>query len=351
MGNPGGGTSGEFSVGAEIAGYRLDELIGQGGMAVVWRAYDARLDRQVALKIMAAQLASDSAFRQRFIRESRAAAAVDDPHIIPVFGAGEASGVLYIAMRYIRGGDVRTLIDREGPLPPARAADIIGQAASALDAAHARGLVHRDVKPANLLLEPRQSADVPDHVYLSDFGLSKTALSVSGLTAASQFLGTLDYSAPEQISGRPVDGRTDQYSLACAAFEVLTGVPPFSRDNGAAIMYAHLSDPPPSVLTRRRDLPAAVDQVLGRALAKEARDRYESCWSSPGRCAVRLASARASPIRSARNTLRPRWSRPGHGRPTRPRRSARTPTGLSVGRPWPAAAAAGRPGLRDLTST
>jgi serine/threonine protein kinase/DNA-binding beta-propeller fold protein YncE len=302
---PGGRTSGEFSVGGEIAGYRLDELIGQGGMAVVWRAYDARLDRQVALKIMATALARDEAFRQRFIRESRAAAAVDDPHIIPVFGAGEASGVLYIAMRFVRGGDVRTLVDREGPLPPARAADIIAQAAGALDAAHARGLVHRDVKPANLLLEPRQSVDMPDHVYLSDFGLTKNALSVGGLTAASQFLGTLDYAAPEQIEGRPVDGRTDQYALGCAAFELLTGVPPFSRDNGAAIMYAHLSEPPPSVLQRRRDLPPAVDQVLGRALAKQAQDRYESCLEFAGALRRALGIGSSQPDRPPTQVVRP----------------------------------------------
>lgn len=307
MGNPGDGSSGQFDLGAELAGYRLDQLLGQGGMAVVYRAYDSRLDRQVALKIMAPWLARDDAFRQRFIRESRAAAAVDDPHIIPVFEAGEARGVLYIAMRFVRGGDVRTLIDREGPLPPARAADIIGQAASALDAAHARGLVHRDVSPANLLLEPRQSADMPDHVYLSDFGLSKTALSVGGLTAASQFLGTLDYAAPEQIEGRPVDGRTDQYALGCAAFEVLTGTPPFSRPDGAAIMYAHLSEQPPPVSAFRRGLPAAVDQVLGRALAKAAQDRYESCLEFAGalRRALGVGSSQPDQVRPATQVVTP----------------------------------------------
>ena len=269
--------SGPFGVGSQIAGYRLEERIGRGGMAVVFRAYDARLDRQVALKILAPGLAEDDAFRQRFIRESRAAAAVDDPHITPVFEAGEAGGVLFIAMRYVRGGDVRSLIDRLGPLPLERVAEIVSQVASALDAAHARGLVHRDVKPANMLLEASSVPDRPDHVYLSDFGLSKTSLAVSGLTATGQFLGTLDYVAPEQIEGHQLDGRTDVYALACSAFEMLTGEPPFRRDQGMSVMFAHLSEPPPSARQRRPDLPADIDQVLTRALAKSPADRYPTC--------------------------------------------------------------------------
>src|SRR6185437_7465132 len=212
-----GGGPGEFAVGALVAGYRLEEQIGRGGMAVVYRAHDLRLERDVAMKILAPALAQDEAFRQRFIRESRAAAAVDDAHIIPVYEAGDASGILFIAMRFVRGGDVRSLVDREGPLAPAKATEIISQVSSALDAAHARGLVHRDVKPANMLLEASPDRDRPDHVYLADFGLTKAALGApaSGLTATGQFLGTLDYVAPEQIEGRPVDGRTDLYALAC----------------------------------------------------------------------------------------------------------------------------------------
>jgi DNA-binding beta-propeller fold protein YncE len=274
---PGFGGSGEFVVGSMIAGYRLEERIGHGGMAVVFRAYDSRLDRQVALKILAPGLSEDDAFRQRFIRESRAAAAVDDPHITPVFEAGDADGVLFIAMRYVRGGDVRSLIDRLGPLPLERVAEIVSQVASALDAAHARGLVHRDVKPANMLLEANPAADRPDHVYLSDFGLSKTSLAVSGLTATGQFLGTLDYVAPEQIEGRPLDGRTDGYALACSAYEMLCGEPPFRRDQGVSVMYAHLSEPPPPIQPRRPGLPAEIDQVMAKALAKSPADRYASC--------------------------------------------------------------------------
>jgi DNA-binding beta-propeller fold protein YncE len=267
----------DIGAGSYVAGYRLEERIGQGGMAAVFRAYDQRLDRLVALKVLAPALASDDAFRQRFVRESRAAAAVDDAHIIPVYAAGESDGVLFIAMRLVRGGDVRSLVDRVGPLPAGRAAEIIAQTASALDAAHARGLVHRDVKPANMLLEASQVAGRPDHVYLSDFGLSKASLAVTGLTATGQFLGTLDYVAPEQIEGRPVDGRTDQYGLACAAFELLAGEPPFRRRDSVSVMYAQLNDPPPPLRPRRPDLPADVDAVLVRALAKASADRYESC--------------------------------------------------------------------------
>ena len=262
-----------FAAGSRVAGYRLEGQIGQGGMAVVFRAHDERLDRQVALKILAPALAADDAFRQRFIRESRAAAAVDDPHIIPVFEAGEAAGVLFIAMRYVGGGDMRTLMDREGPLSAARAAAIVSPVASALDAAHVAGLVHRDVKPANVLVDAQPGR--PDHVYLSDFGLSKGA--ASSLTGTGQFLGTLEYIAPEQIEGKAVDGRADEYALACAAFELLTGAPPFRRDEAMAVMYAQLSEPPPLLTSRRPDLPPAADQVFARALAKAPGDRYPSC--------------------------------------------------------------------------
>ena len=267
-----------FRTGSLIAGYRLEERIGEGGMAAVFRAYDGRLGRYVALKILAPGLAVDETFRQRFVQESRAAAAVDDPHIIPVFEAGESDGVLFLAMRYVRGGDVRSLIERSGPLPAPRVTEIVVQAASALDAAHARGLVHRDVKPANMLLESSGAvADRSDHVYLSDFGLSKGALAATGLTPTGQFLGTLDYAAPEQIEGRPLDGRSDEYSLACSAFEMLCGEPPFRHQQGVSVMYAHLSEPPPLVRTRRPDLPAAVDEVLARGMAKAPGDRYASC--------------------------------------------------------------------------
>src|SRR5579871_6028007 len=245
-------------------------------MAEVYLARDERLDRLVALKVLAPALAADEGFRTRFIRESRAAAAVDHPHSIPVFEAGEAGGVLYIAMRYVPGGDVGSIVRREGPLHPGRAAAVIGQVGSALDAAHAAGLVHRDVKPGNMLVDGGPGR--ADHVYLSDFGLSKKTLAASvGLTGTGQFLGTLDYVAPEQIQGRAADGRTDQYGLACAAFELLTGAPPFQREEVTGVIYAHLADPPPPVTSRRADLPPGLDEVLARALAKEPADRYSSC--------------------------------------------------------------------------
>jgi hypothetical protein len=269
------GQAGGHAAGSLVAGYRLEEQVGQGGMAVVYRAWDLRLSRIVAVKVLAPALAADDELRQRFLRESRAAAAVDDPHIIPVFEAGDAEGVLFIAMRYVPGGDVRSLLARTGPLPGRRAALIISAVASALDAAHDGGLMHRDVKPANMLVDVRPGR--PDHVYLSDFGLSKGMFSADGLTVAGQVLGTPGYAAPEQISGRLADGRADQYSLACTAFELLAGSPPFPRDLVTAVIWAQLAGPPPRLTSLRPGLPALVDRVLARGLASSPRDRYPSC--------------------------------------------------------------------------
>ena len=288
--------SGQFSVGSRIAGYVLEEQIGQGGMAAVFRAHDDRLDRYVALKILAPALAADDEFRQRFIRESRAAAAVDDPHIVPVFEAGEASGVLFIAMRFVGGGDVASVVRRSGSLAPEEAAGIVSQVASALDAAHARGLVHRDVKPSNMLLDAGDDSGRPDHVYLSDFGLSKAHMSSAKITATGQFLGTLDYISPEQVNGDHVGPAADQYSLACAAFELLSGIPPFRRDTGMALMYAHLHQPPPTLSGVRPELSATVDAVFARALSKAPADRYASCreFAEAMRSALGLPSYRGA---------------------------------------------------------
>jgi hypothetical protein len=279
-----------FSAGYRISGYRLEQQIGRGGMAVVFGAHDERLERQVALKILAPVMAQDQAFRQRFIAESRAAAAVEDPHIIPIYEAGEADGVLFIAMRLVRGGDLRTLVAEHGPLAPARAEWILSAVASALDAAHAAGLVHRDVKPANMLLDVRHGR--PDHVYLTDFGVSKASASSIGITGHGQFIGTLEYAAPEQILGQPVDGRADQYALGCAAFELLCGHPPYPGKELPAAMYSHLAAPPPVATAARPDLPAAVDGVFARVLAKSPADRYGSCQEFAGalRAALGLAS-------------------------------------------------------------
>jgi serine/threonine protein kinase len=249
-----------------IPSYRVEGQLGRGGMAVVYRAVDERLGRMVALKVLAPALAGDDAFRQRFVRESRTAAAVDHPHILPIYETGEAGGVLYIAMRYVPGGDVHQLVGRTGRLAPARVAAIISATASALDAAHAAGLVHRDVKPANMLLDARPGH--PDHVYLSDFGLTKSWPGSAALTGSGMFLGTPNYSAPEQIDSKPVDGRTDQYALACSAYELLAGQPPFQRDDATAVIWAHMSAPPPLLTELRPELPAEVNGVFARALAK-----------------------------------------------------------------------------------
>jgi hypothetical protein len=261
--------------GALVAGYRLEARVGAGGMAVVYRARDERLGRLVALKVLAPGLAADEEFRRRFIAESRAAAAVDDPHIIPVYEAGEADGVLFIAMRFVPGRDLRAVLAREGALEPAAVAEVISPVAAALDAAHRAGLVHRDVKPANILVDERP--DRARHVYLSDFGVSKGAMSSAGMTASGMFLGTADYAAPEQIQGLAVDGRTDQYALACVAYQLLTGVTPFPRDQGMAVLFAHMSEPPPSLTSRRPGLPGAADRVLARGMAKVPEKRYGSC--------------------------------------------------------------------------
>jgi hypothetical protein len=264
-----------FGPGSRIGKYVLERQIGHGGMAVVFRARDDQLGRTVAVKIMAPSVATDAEFRQRFVRESKAAAAVDDPHIIPVFEAGESAGVLFMAMRYVAGGDVRSLLAREGPLSVDRASAILVSVASALDAAHAAGLVHRDVKPGNMLLDVRRGR--PDHVYLADFGLTKATTRAASLTSTGRFLGTADYAAPEQIGGRPVDGRADQYALACTAVEMLTGQAPFPHENVMAVLTAHMSEPPPPLSARRYGLPAELDAVLGRALAKSPSDRYRTC--------------------------------------------------------------------------
>ncbi|MFG2843912.1 serine/threonine-protein kinase [Kitasatospora sp. NPDC048296] len=264
-------------VGRKVAGYQLEGEIGRGGMAVVYRAKDLRLGRTVAIKLLAPELARNEVFRQRFMHESEAAAAIDHPHIVPIFEAGEHDGILFIAMRYVDGGDLRALIDRGSPFPVERAARLALQIASALDAAHDHDLVHRDVKPGNVLVAAGTDSEHPEHLYLADFGLTKKSLSLSGLTSIGQIVGTLDYAAPEQISGKPLDGRCDQYSLACVVFEMLVGTPPFRRESDLALLWAHLNDPPPLLREHRPDLPAAVEAAVDRALAKAPGERYASC--------------------------------------------------------------------------
>ncbi|MEV1067130.1 serine/threonine-protein kinase [Streptomyces sp. NPDC050263] len=264
-------------VGRQIAGYRIEREIGRGGMAVVYRARDLRLDRTVALKLLAPELARNDTFRKRFTHESRVAAAIDHPHIVPVFEADETDGVLYIAMRYVEGSDLRHLLDREGPLPLQTAVRIAAQVASALDAAHDHGLVHRDVKPGNILVSRGTDSDHPEHVYLTDFGLTKKSLSLTGFTTVGQFVGTLDYVAPEQISGRPVDGRCDVYGLACVVYECLASRPPYLRDDDMALLWAHQNADPTPLTELRPDLPPDIDGVFARALAKNPESRHPTC--------------------------------------------------------------------------
>jgi serine/threonine-protein kinase len=261
-----------YSVGDVIAGYRLDAPAGRGGMGVVFRATHIALERQGAVKLIAPALAADDDFRQRFRRESRLAASIDHPHVIPVFDAGEEDGQLYVAMRYVEGTDLAQLIASRGAVDASEAVPLIAQVADALDAAHERGLVHRDVKPANVLIETRPTGP---HAYLTDFGLVKTVGATSGvLTRTGNFLGTPDYAAPEQVRGEGVDARTDVYALGCMLFHAVVGRPPYVRDNDVAKLFAHMNDPAPSLAEARGGIPPGLDEVVRKALAKDPEDRY-----------------------------------------------------------------------------
>jgi YVTN family beta-propeller protein len=260
-------------VGTLFGDYLIGSLLGQGGMATVYLAEDLRDGRNVALKILSSDLARDERFRDRFVRESQLAESLHHRNVVPVIEAGERDGQLYITMAYVAGSDLKTLIERDGPLPPERAAAILDQVASALDAAHEEGLVHRDVKPANVLVTPQ---DGGDHAFLADFGLVKRAESGTGLTRTGQFMGSVDYVAPEQIRGEKVDARSDIYSLACLLYECLTAERPYPREAEVAVMWAHVQEDAPTVRDKRSDLPPTVDHVLARAMAKDPSERFAS---------------------------------------------------------------------------
>jgi hypothetical protein len=259
--------------GSVLGGFVIEATAGRGGMGVVYRARQLRPERAVALKVISPEFASDPAFQERFERESQIAAQIEHPNVIPVYAVGDEAGVLYIAMRFVVGTDLRATLTREGRLEPQRAAVIVDQVAQALDAAHAHGLVHRDVKPSNVLVS---TSGAREHVYLTDFGLSRHVESSQGITATGGLVGTIDYIAPEQARGERVDARTDVYSLGCMLFHVLTGTVPFPRPNDVAKLYAHTADPPPAARELVAELPPAFDEVLARAMAKDPDDRFPS---------------------------------------------------------------------------
>ena len=297
-------------LGTRLAGYRIQALLGRGGMGVVYLAEQLGPRRPVALKLLSAPVATSEAFRERFLRESELAAAIDHPNVLPVYDAGETDGVLWIAMRYVDGTDLAALLAREGPLAPGQALALGGQVAGALDAAHARGLVHRDVKPANILLAMEEGAVT--QAWLADFGLTRRVGGARRLTVSGQVLGTIDYVAPEQVEGGKVDGRADQYSLGCVLFECLTGVVPFRRDSELAVLWAHVNDPAPRVGEYRPDLPVALDDAVGRALAKAPGDRHPSCGALVA--AAQAALDGTAPARVRRRGRRPAGARSGPGR-------------------------------------
>ena len=264
-------------VGDEFAGYRIRAVLGRGGMSLVYQAENPRLGSVIALKVLAPDLASDDVFRARFLEESRIAASLNHPNVIPIYDMGSHDSLLYIAMRYVSGTDLRQMIKKRGRLVPETALFLLGQAARALDAAHRQGLVHRDAKPGNLLIERGDDDADPEHVYLTDFGITKHAMSRTGLTSTGQFLGTVDYVAPEQIRGLPLTGQADQYSLGCVLYECLTGRVPFEKDLDAAIIWAHVEETPTMPSALRPDFSPEIDEVFGRVLAKRPEERYRSC--------------------------------------------------------------------------
>jgi serine/threonine-protein kinase len=276
-------------------------------MSIVYRGEHLSLGRTVAIKLLAPQLSEDQAFRERFTRESRLAASLDHPNIIPIYEAGEEEGVFWIAMRYVDGQDAKNMLKQEGPLDPEGAVDIIAPVASALGAAHGKGLVHRDVKPANILLA-KGEGDEDGHVYLSDFGVAKHSAS-RALTKTGIFVGTAEYASPEQIEGKQLDGRADIYSLGCVLYECLTGAPAYDRDSEVALMYAHLLEPPPSVTATRPDLGPEVDELVARAMAKSRDDRFATAreFATEARAVLgrgtRAAPTSAAPRPAAQETV------------------------------------------------
>jgi hypothetical protein len=306
--------------GATVAGYRIEAVAGRGGMGVVYRAQDMTLERTIALKVIAPEHASDAKYRKRFVRETLATAGVDHPNVIPVYDAGESEeGQLFIVMRFVEGEDLGSLLHEHGPLSPGLAAEVVAQAASALDAAHRRGLVHRDVKPANVLIADGERP----HVYLTDFGLARWDDTTSQLTSTGGWMGTPDYLAPEQIEGHTPDARTDVYALGCVLFAALTGRPPFADVPRLRKTTAHLTETPPALRDVAPGVPRQFEPVVQKALAKDPKDRFAT--------AGELGSA-ALAAASGKNTVRTRRQKRGGAAPAptaRTRHLGGPPTGTA----------------------
>jgi serine/threonine-protein kinase len=296
----------ELQTGSEFAGCRIEGVLGRGGMGVIYRATELRLGRPVALKLIATEQASDPDVRERFEREARMTASIEHPNVVPVYAAGEEDGHLYLVMRFVPGTDLHHLLQEERRVPPARAASIVAQVADALDAAHAAGLVHRDVKPANILINN-------DHAYLSDFGITRVQASDTRITDSGNWIGTVDFMAPEHLRGEPTDARADVYALGCVLFTALTGTPPFRRDTVPVTITAHLHDPPPRP-SETAGVPAAFDAVIARALAKDPADRYPSAGDL-GRAA--RAAAAGEWASTARGSVATGAATPEEAEPTR----------------------------------
>jgi tRNA A-37 threonylcarbamoyl transferase component Bud32 len=285
-------TTTDLHLGRVLAGYRIEELIARGGMGLVYRAEHLNLRRRAAIKIIAPELAEDPGFRERFNGEARIAGALQHPNIVTVYDAGEEDGLLYLAMQYIEGSDLSSVLREQGRLRPYRALDVCRQVAAALDAAHAQGLIHRDVKPANVLIEGRTA-------FLTDFGLTKRIEGTpAALTKAGDMVGTVHYIAPEQIEGGHVDSRTDVYSLGCLVYQCLSGELPFARDSDIAVIYAHLSEEPPRLSSVRPELPAGLDAVVAKALEKSPERRYQTCadMTSAARAVIDAAGPLADSV-------------------------------------------------------
>jgi serine/threonine protein kinase len=283
--------------GTDFVGYRIEDVIGRGGMGVVYRAYDLRLKRTVALKLVAPELALDSRFRERFARETELAMSLEHPNVVPIYDAGEVDGRLYLAMRLVGGTDLRKLLRTEGALEPARVLAICRQVANALDTAHTKGLVHRDVKPSNVLL------DENEHVYLADFGLTRRLDAAGTAATDDRSVGTPAYLAPEQIEGAPVGGPADVYALGCMLFECLTGTPPYNRASRLETAWAHLEEEPPSARAVVPELPEAIDPLVRTALAKDPADRYPTCTALISAAEHALGFASSRPLRRRKSVL------------------------------------------------